>query len=192
MDYTDEELADLAEMRELRLRLRACAMAKVAECEAFEQAKSTLELNRQIKAIDGADRLVVALYTPRRPTRRPPTIAKPPKPPKPAPAPETAERELTYDDISNVARALTLGAETIKRAKYLRPRPPLTEAEANAPFSVAAAMKEVIGILRARVPEEYLSSTDSQTETPAVVPAPTTPVDLAADAALTDIACKPP
>ena len=171
MDYTDEELADLAEMRELRLRLRACAMAKVAECEAFETAKSTLELNRQIRAIDGADRLVVALYTPRRPTRRTPTLAKPPKP---APPPETAERATTYDDISNVARAVTLGAETIKRAKYLRPRPPLTEAEADAPFSVAAAMKEVIGILKARVPEEYLPSTDSQTETPA---AP----DLAAD-----------
>lgn len=42
MDYTDEELADLAEMRTLRLRLRACAQAKVAECEAFEQARTTL------------------------------------------------------------------------------------------------------------------------------------------------------
>lgn len=76
MDYTDEELADLAEMRALRLRLRACVIAKVAECEAFEAAKTTLELNRQIKAIDGADRLVTVLYTPRRSTT--------PSPPLPA------------------------------------------------------------------------------------------------------------
>ena len=61
------------------------------------------------------------------------------------------------------------GAGSVKRAKYLRPRPPLIEADA--PFSVATAMKEVIGVLKARVPEEYLSSTDSAAETPAVVPA---------------------
>ncbi|MEI9905429.1 MAG: hypothetical protein WDN06_16920 [Asticcacaulis sp.] len=68
MDYTDEELEDLATMRALRLRLRACADARIAECEAMPPAKSWLDMNRQIQAITAADRMVVRLYSP--PPRR--------------------------------------------------------------------------------------------------------------------------
>ena len=64
MDYTDEELEDLAKMRELRLRLRACADAKVAECEAMHPGKTWLEIYRQMRAIEAADRMVVRLYAP--------------------------------------------------------------------------------------------------------------------------------
>ena len=64
MDYTAEELEDLAKMRELRLRLRACADAKVAECEAMHPGKTWLEIYRQMRALEAADRMVVRLYAP--------------------------------------------------------------------------------------------------------------------------------
>ncbi|MEI9905639.1 MAG: hypothetical protein WDN06_18120 [Asticcacaulis sp.] len=69
MDYTDEELEDLARMRELRLRLRALADAKVAECEAMGLAKNWLDMNRQIRTIISAgphDRQPLFSATPRR------------------------------------------------------------------------------------------------------------------------------
>ncbi len=75
MDYTDEELEDLAAMRERRLILRALADAKIAECQAMLPAKNWLDMNRQIGAVMAVDRLVVALWSP--PTRRRRRSAKP-------------------------------------------------------------------------------------------------------------------
>ncbi len=72
MDYTPEELEDLATMRELRMRLRACAEARVAACEQMPTAGNWLDITRQSKAILAADRMVVTLYgpPPRRRARR--------------------------------------------------------------------------------------------------------------------------
>ena len=75
MDYTDEELEDLAAMRERRLILRALADAKIAECQAMLPARNWLDMNRQIKAVMAVDRLVVALWSP--PPRRRRRSAKP-------------------------------------------------------------------------------------------------------------------
>ncbi|MEI9906020.1 MAG: hypothetical protein WDN06_20530 [Asticcacaulis sp.] len=83
MDYTAEELEDLATMRGLRLRLRACADTKIAECEAMGLAKNWLDMNRQIKAIMAADTMVVRLYSP--PPRR--RTAKRPRQDKPVDLP---------------------------------------------------------------------------------------------------------
>ncbi|MEI9903944.1 MAG: hypothetical protein WDN06_08150 [Asticcacaulis sp.] len=69
MDYTDEELEDLARMRALRERLRVLAEAKVAECEAMGGAKSWLDMNRQIRAIMAADRMIVSVYSPPAPSQ---------------------------------------------------------------------------------------------------------------------------
>ncbi len=74
MDYTDEELEDLATMRALRLRLRALADAKIAECEAMQPAKNWLDMTRQIKAIMAADKMIISLYSPP-PRRRSPRNA---------------------------------------------------------------------------------------------------------------------
>ena len=68
MDYTAEELEDLATMRELRARLRACADARVAACLAMPHATIWLEIYRQMRAIEATDRMLVRLYSP--PTRR--------------------------------------------------------------------------------------------------------------------------
>ena len=68
MDYTAEELEDLAEMRELRARLRACADARVAACEQMPPPETWLDIPRQSRAIEAADRMVVRLYSP--PPRR--------------------------------------------------------------------------------------------------------------------------
>ncbi len=143
MDYTDEELADLAEMRELRLRLRACARAKVAECEALPAAKTTLEMNRQIRAIDGADRLVVTLYTPRRSSGR-------------KSAPKPAPKSSPYDDICHITNAMIPVIQAAKRVPHLRstkPSPPLPpsfiiETEAGPQFNVDAAMAELLDIMK--------------------------------------------
>ncbi len=76
MDYTDEELEDLAKMRELRMRLRALAEARIALLETLDPPKTWLETNRQLRAINTADRLVVSLYSPL-PKRRAATRAAP-------------------------------------------------------------------------------------------------------------------
>lgn len=95
MDYTAEELEDLAEMRERRLRLRAIADAKIAECQAMPAAKSWLDMGRQLRAVMAVDRLVVALWSPpprrrRRPRSPSPSFPSPieaPARPNPPPAP---------------------------------------------------------------------------------------------------------
>ncbi len=86
MDYTDDELEDLATMRALRLRLRALAEAKVAECEGMGSAQNWLDMHRQIRAITAADRMIVSVYSPppRRKSRNsrqsPPAFPPPPYP----------------------------------------------------------------------------------------------------------------
>lgn len=81
MDLTPEELEDLAKMRELRLRLRALAETRIALLETLDPPTTWLETNRQLRAINAADRLVVSLYSPlpkRRAPKRPASGAKRP------------------------------------------------------------------------------------------------------------------
>ena len=177
MDYTAEELEDLAELRALRLRLRACAIAKVAECEALPAAKNTLEMNRQIRAIDGADRLLVALYTPRRPLARLP-VAKAVRTPSP------------FDEIDEVAKALMSVTKVVKNAKHLRPLKPRPETDPNAPFDSVAAMHELREILQGALPEtRHVLPAEDAADVPEAAlaaepaPAPTPPPPAPARAA---------
>ncbi len=84
MDYTGDELEDLARMRALRERLRVLAEAKVAECEAMGIARNWLDMHRQIRAITAADRMIVSLYSPP-PRRRSRSTSRQSRPTSPTP-----------------------------------------------------------------------------------------------------------
>ncbi len=105
MDYTDEELEDLATMRALRQRLRACADARVAACLAMPHPTTWLEIYRQMRAIEATDRMLVRLYSPlskRRSQRKTPT--SPPHSPNGTSVPGKVSMKLKPIDDARSAK----------------------------------------------------------------------------------------
>ncbi|MEI9905230.1 MAG: hypothetical protein WDN06_15710 [Asticcacaulis sp.] len=129
MDYTEDELEDLATMRALRLRLRALAEAKVAECEAMGIAQNWLDMHRQIRAITAADRMIVSVYSP--PPRRKSRNSRQ-SPPAFPPPPYPKDGTSVPGEVAASAAKLTEGAPRERSNATVKVPPPPAVPSPNA------------------------------------------------------------
>lgn len=128
MDDTDEDHDALRRMQALREKLRAAAEVRIEALATMEVPDKPLEIQRQLRTIATADKLIISLFSSPAPPRRARRTEPKPKPPKPEPSPFMK----SMDDIESVVKQIVLAQEAMSAIP-----------EMDIPPSLVTALNEV-------------------------------------------------